>query len=373
MSQPDKETQGPSEERPALTSAPPEEKPTAEAGPAPQPSKPQPDRQPQGWFSPALVVGLVALAAALGLYWHTQERMREVELELARRIGEFDTSSRDAKTAAQDASVLLGDLSTRLTALENRAQESQSEQLALASMYQELARGQDERVLDEIDQTLLLAQQQLKLAGNVRAAIIGLEAAEARLKRLSKPQFTALQQAIAADIGRLKLLPTADLSGLGARLDVLVQNVDRLKLEAETETPPVEASAPVVAESGTGSFSQMWQRWWEEIRQLVRVRRLDKPEVPLLAPSQDWFLRENLKLRLLAARLAILSRDEATYRADLAAAKEWVARYFSPHDPLTQPMLDGLEELRAQPIRLEEADIGESLKVLRGKAGGKGE
>ncbi len=356
MSQPESDAKPPVAEKPALTSPAPEAKP----------SQKQPDQRPAGtWLNPALVVAIVALATALGLFWHAQERMQEVELQLARRIGEFDTSSREARTAAHDAGAVLGELSARLTVLENRAQETQSEQLSLTSMYQELARSQDERVVADIEQTLLLAQQQLQLAGNVRAALIGMEAAEARLVHLGKPQFANLQKAIASDIERLKLLPAADVAGLSARLDVLVQNVDRLKLETESEEAPPAKAAPPAVEGTVDSLERMTRQVWEDIKQLVRVRRLDKPETPLLAPKQNWFLRENLKLRLLAARLAILSRDEDAYRADLTAARVWVANYFSPHDPLTQSVQDSMQELAALPIRMQEADIGESLKALR--------
>lgn len=316
----------------------------------------------QVWLNPALVVAALALAAVLGLAWNTLDRLQNMELQLARRIGEFDAAGREARSAVRDANAILNDLTARLTALENRAQEAQSEQLALAAMYQELARSQDERVLADIEQTLLLAQQQLKLAGNVRAALIALEAAEARLVRLGKPQFAGLQEAIGRDIARLKLLPAADVAGINARLDVLVQNVDRLKLGIEPST-----DKPMAPEStATGErWHRLWQDTLKELRQLIRVQRLDKPDVALLPPEQAWFLRENLKLRLLAARLAMLNRDEAAYRSDLAMAQAWVARYFNTQDALTQSLLASLKELAALPVAQQEADLTESLKALR--------
>ncbi|MDW8323923.1 MAG: uroporphyrinogen-III C-methyltransferase [Burkholderiales bacterium] len=315
------------------------------------------------WLNPALILAALALAGVILLAWNTLARLQDMELQLARRIGELDAAGREARAAARDANALLNDLSARLTALETRAQEAQSQQLALAAMYHELARSQDERVLADIEQTLLLAQQQLKLAGNVRAALIALESAEARLARLAKPQFAALQEAIGRDIARLKLLPAADVAGIHARLDVLVQNVDKLRLV--TDPAPMAARPSPSAPGG-----ERWQRWWQEalaeFRQLVRVQRMDRPEAPLLAPEQAWFLRENLKLRLLAARLAMLNRDQTAYRADLSAAHDWVGRYFDPKDPLTQSMLASLGELAALPVAQQEADLDESLKTLRG-------
>ncbi len=319
--------------------------------------------QAHAWLNPALILAVMALAAVAGLFWMTLNRMQDMELQLARRIGEFEVAGREARAAARDATAILSDLSTRLAALENRAQEAQSQQLALAAMYQELARSQDERVVADIEQTLLLAQQQLRLAGNVRAALIALEAAEARLTRLNKPQLAGLQQAITKDITRLKLLPAADITGINAKLDVLVQSVDRLKLESEVV--PIATSPSGGSAQGSG-WRRLLSETWREISQLVRIRRMDKPDIPLLAPEHAWFLRENLKLRLLAARLAMLNRDEAGFRSDLAAAQTWVERYFTAQDGLTRSMLASLRELAVIAVAQQDMDLAESLKALRG-------
>ena len=151
----------------------------------------------------ALTLAVLALVAGLGFAWSSYDRMAQLEVQLARRIGEFDAAGREARVAAKAANDALADLQSRLVALENRAQETQDQQLALTAMYQDLARSQDERVIADLEQTLLLAQQQLQLAGNVRAALIALEAAETRLAQLGKPQFAALRAAIARDLERL--------------------------------------------------------------------------------------------------------------------------------------------------------------------------
>ncbi len=330
--------------------------------PAAHPAMTQAPHPRHAWLNPALILAVVAMLAVVGVGWGTLGRLQDMELQLARRIGEFDAAGREARNAARDANAILSDLAARLSALENRAQEAQNQQLALAAMYQELARSQDERVVADIEQTLLLAQQQLKLAGNVRAALIALEAAEARLARLGKPQFSQLQEAIGRDIARLKLLPAADVARINARLDVLVQNVDKLKLDMDLA--PAEPGSPPPA------AGDRWQRLWQEtlgeLKQLVRVRRLDKTDAALIAPEQAWFLRENLKLRLLAARLAMLNRDEASFRNDLAIAQDWVQRHFNREDALTQSMLASLAELAVLPVAQQETDLTESIKALRG-------
>ena len=325
------------------------------------------------WSSPAvgvtaLILALAALVAGLGFAWIGYDRMAQLEVQLARRIGEFDAASREARVAAKAANDALADLQSRLMALENRAQETQDQQLALTAMYQDLARSQDERVIADLEQTLLLAQQQLQLAGNVRAALIALEAAETRLAQLGKPQFAALRTAIARDLERLKLLPAADIEGIGARLEALMQNVDQLKSESETEPPAQAVAAPKPGPADT--LARLSREIWEEFKSLVRIRRLDHPDLPLLTPSQTYFLRENLKLRLLAARLALLQRDEAGFRADLGAARGWIERYFNRQDAGGKAFAASLDELLRAPVALKDAGIDASLQALRAARNG---
>lgn len=334
----------------------------------PPPVSHAPSQSPPRWLTPAFVLAVLALILALGFAWHGESRMQDLRVQLARRIGEFDTASREARAAAKEAQAVLDDMRARLAALEAGAQETQNQQLALSAMYQELARAQDERLVADVEQTLLLAQQQLQLAGNLRAAIIGLEAAQSRLAALGKPQFDPLRAAISRDLERLKLLPGADIVRLNARLEVLAQSVDKLRLEpvAGTARPRPDPTS----DAHLGKLERLALDAWGELRQLVRIRRLDQPEAPPLTPDQAWFLRQNLRLRLHSARMAAFQRDQASFRADLAAARDWVTRYFDRADPLAKSLLDSLNELMAAPVSQGEADLRESLKALQTFRGG---
>jgi uroporphyrin-3 C-methyltransferase len=310
----------------------------------------------------ALLCALLALVLAGLSVWWSQARMHEMELQLARRIGEFDASSREARSAANAVRATSEDMLARIGALEAKAQDAQSQQLALSAMYQELARSQDERLVADIEQGLLLVQQQLQLAGNARAAIAGLEALEARLAGLRKPQFARLREAVAVDAAQLRLLPAADIVGINARLDAMIQNVDLLALEDDAD-PALKKPVHLPAETD-------WlARWradaWAELKQLIRVRRMDHPDLPLLAPSQAYFLRQNLKLRLLAAHLSLLQRDETSFRGDLAAAERWLATYFNTRDPACASMRENLGALAKLPVAQQAYEIRASFKALR--------
>lgn len=314
-------------------------------------------------ISGAVLAALLALALASMAVWRTESRMRDMELQLARRIGEFDASSREARSAANAVRATSEEMIARIGALEAKALDAQNQHLALSAMYQELARGQDDRLIADIEQGLLLTQQQLQLAGNVRAAIAGLEALEARLARQDKPHFARLREAVARDAAQLRLVPAADVVGISARLDAMIQNVDELKLESEADAVARRSDAP--KPKGDGWLDRWREDAWSELKQLVRIRRMDHPDLPLLAPSQAYFLRQNLKLRLLAARLSLLQRDETSFRGDLAAADKWLATYFSGRDPLGLSMREQLGALAKLPVAQQAIEVRESLKALR--------
>lgn len=320
----------------------------------------------------ALAVAILALLAAAGFAWHYHDRGQQLELQLARRIGDFDAASREARTAAKAANEALVDLQTRLLAMESRATDTQNQQLALTAMYQELAHSQDERVAADVEQTLLLAQQQLQLAGNVHAALLGLEAADARLAQLNKPQFASLRATLAKDVERLKLLPAADIEGVSSRLEVLIESVERLQPESETEpraSPHVRSEVAKSDSSALDMLSRFSREAWSELKGLIRIRRLDQPELPLLTPAQNYFLHQNLKLRLLAARLALVQRDEASFQVDIAAARDWVKRYFNRQDEVSKSFSESLDELYRTPVALKDAQISASLQAVRNTRG----
>jgi len=209
---------------------------------------------------------------------------------------------------------------------------------------------------------LAIASQQLQLAGNVRAALLALQLAEARLARTDRPQFAPVRRALARDIERLKALPAVDFPGTSMRIDTLLAAVDSLPLAYDERLTP-EKKAPPAA--GGGFWSRLGDDVWSEIRSLVVVREVSAPEPPLLAPQQAWFLRENLRLRLLNARLSLLARDEAGYREDLRAAQAWLRRYYDPHSKQTADALAQLKQLSSVPVSFEMPNISESLDAVR--------
>ena len=318
--------------------------------------------------APLLLLLAVALAAGLAtLFWlDARGRIVATQEELARRLRDIEADAREARSIARQSQEAVRDAHVKVAQLEARLAESQSQQLALEALYQELSRNRDEWQLAEIEQVLAIASQQLQLAGNVRAALLALQLAEARLGRGEQPQFQPIRRALARDIERLKALPAVDLPGMSMRLDRLVAQVDAMPLAFDERVKPGDA-AKQAAPAGEGGFwSRLGAEVWGELRQLVVVRKLNDPEPPLLPPSQAYFLRENLRLRLLNARLTLLTRDEARYRQDLRAAHAWIERYFDPQAKQRAEALSELKELASATLSFDMPTISESLEAVRG-------
>jgi uroporphyrin-III C-methyltransferase len=315
-------------------------------------------------FLRTLAWPLVILLIALALLWQWYDSRADyasLREEIARRLRDSDNDSRDARLAARQAQEAARETQARLAQLEAKLAESQSQQLALETLYQELSRGRDEWALAEIEQILTIASQQLQLAGNVQAALLALQTADARLARADRPQFIPLRKVLARDIERLKNAPNVDLVGLTLRLDQVIASVDSMPL-AWDRLYATSAGEPPPAE---GFWSRLGSGMWTELKQLVRVRNLERPEPPLLSPTQEFFLRENLRLRLLNARLALLERNETVFRSDVQAAAGWISRYFDTSAKQVASTSASLKHLSSSGISFEIPGIGESLAAVR--------
>jgi uncharacterized protein HemX/uroporphyrinogen-III synthase len=326
------------------------------------PEHPRPRRRTSWLFLCAILL----TAALATVFWlDARQRIDATQQELARRLRDIEADAREARSVARQSEDAQRDTRAKLVQLETRVAESQSQQLALESLYQELSRNRDEWQLAEIEQVLAIASQQLQLAGNVRAALLALQLAEQRLARADRPQFVPIRRALARDIDRLKTLPSLDLAGMSMRIDHLATQVDTLPLafdERAEHSPPAKQSAA----DERGFWSRLSVEVWNELRQLVVVRQVGNAEPPLLPPSQAYFVRENLRLRLLNARLSLLARDETGYREDLRTAQRWIQRYFDPRSKQTAEALNQLKQLSSGTVSFELPSITESLEAVRG-------
>jgi uroporphyrin-3 C-methyltransferase len=327
------------------------------------------------------VIALLGVAVLGWLAWQGNQRFETTRQELARRLADTEGAQREALAHARQNRETIDALHGKIGAFEAQLAEMQSQQLALQAMYQELSRVREDRLLAEIEQDVAIAAQQLQLAGNVEAALIALQGAEARLARNAQPQFLPLRKLVVRDIERLKALPGADVSGIALKLDTLLAAVPNLPLAFEqrpaapskqeragTRKPPAAQPTPDAVPPAP-SFEHMVRTWlgeiWHELRQLVRIERIDRPDPALLAPREAYFLRENLRLRLLSARLALLARDGRSFQNDLKQAEEWLGQYFDTRATTVADAQTSLKGLVRLDVMREPAELNETLSALR--------
>ena len=335
-----------------------------------------------------LVLGFsLVLLVAIALWFLAANRLDRSEREFARRIQDDGVASRSAQAVAKQAQDQALANAAKVGALEGRVADSQSQQASLEQLYSDLARTRDDWALAEVEQILAVASQQLQLAGNVQGAIIALQNADQRLARTERPQFIVLRRAIAKDQERLKALPSVDIAGNALRIDSLVGMVDSLPLLSDEkpalrprlDAQPIDRSARSGADaggSGHGWFDRVQDNArylvaeaWQKFGQLVRIREVNEPDALLLAPAQTYFVRENLKLRLLNARLALLARQEATYRADLLRVQEALQKYFDMRSKQTLAALALLKQVQSSNTVVEVPTLSDSLAAARNVKG----
>jgi uroporphyrin-3 C-methyltransferase/uroporphyrinogen III methyltransferase/synthase len=328
----------------------------------------------------------MALAVLLAAQtWSSHSRINTLRQEMARSLQKGNETNAETASLARDIAEQSKALQLKVGVLESRQLENQSQQLALEQLYADLSKSRDEWALSEVEQVLSTASQQLQLAGNVQGALIALQNADRSLARSDKPQFIIVRRAIAADMEKLKATPAVDLAGVAVRLDSVIAQVDTLPLlsdekpllpaapvrvqRAQQRTAPAAPAAPAVSLGIGERMLATWRNWseemWDDVRQLIRVRSVNTPEALMLSPDQNYFVRENLKLRLLNARLALLSRDETTFAGDLTAAQQTLDKYFDTRARSTQQAQAALRQVQANNLAIEMPTLADSLNAVR--------
>lgn len=334
----------------------------------------------------AVAVALVALF----LSWQAQRRVVSVEAELVKRQSDAAEQAAEARLLAKSADEAARDVSARLSVLDTRVSESLLQRTQLENLLQSLDRSRDENVLSDVDAALRLAGQQSALTGSAEALVMALQQADERLARFKQPRLERVRRAVLQDLDRIRAASTVDIPTLALRLDDLVRQVDEWPLlatldrrgAATREAPPPEPSSPTATtpmkppspdDSGWWSAGRRWvethladaaQQIWTDVRGLVRVTRVDQPEAALLAPDQAYFLRENLKLRLLNARLALFSRQFDSARSDMLLAQGALETYFDRNSRRVMAALEQLRQAQRQVTKVEPPRAEATLAVL---------
>lgn len=334
-----------------------------------------PPATPLAWRWLAVATILVALMAALALVfaWRADQRVRSTERELVKRQQDSADRVAEATMLAKQAQDAMRDATAKVALLEARLNEIAVQRDQLEDLIQSVARSRDENLVSDIESAMRAAMQQAALTGSAEPLVATLKQSDDRLARANQVRLEPVRRAIARDLVRIKASSVADVASLSIKVDEVVRMVDELPLLAAAEprhdlsglqaakrAAPVAASAPARAASHVDGVDEWivrgWDRAgrffadnvWTEVRSLVRITRIEQPEAMLVAPDQAFFLRENLKLRLLNARLALLARQFDAAQSDLQWADGAIGRYFDRSSKRTQIAADQIRQVLQQ-------------------------
>ncbi len=350
--------------------------PTTSQTPSAPPVESRPLAARPNYLLWALAVSLLITAIATFSLW---QKLSNVQEQLARQSADAGANAIEARAVAKEAQELARETAARQAVQEARLSEVALQRTQLEELMQSLSRSRDENLVVDIESAVRLAQQQAQLTGSVEPLLAALRTADQRLARAAQPRLTRLRNAMARDVERIKTASVTDLPALLGKLDDLVRQVDELPLAnavalADAARNRSGVVAPPSEEPPTGwrwVLTQVQAQFVAEARKLVRVSRIEQPEAALLSPEQSFFLRENLKLKLLNARLGLLARQTESARSDLAAAQAALNRYFDPAARRTQTAASQLQQAQAQLRAVELPRIDETLAALTTAAAGR--
>ena len=313
----------------------------------------------------ALLLAVLGLGASGFLFVQGQNVLKNQELAFSQKI------DKAALGESENAS-LLKDNINKQTALQtaidriDQGQKANSDQIAaIRQAYAELLKGRADWVVDEAESMLNLAAQQLVLTGNMQAVASVLEHLDSRLSRFDQPDLLPLKQAVSSDLAALKNRPYVDISGTALRIDRLETAVSALPLVLDGVLKPSQEK-PSETVSGAGWWQRALDKSLDALKGLVEVRSLDNNDAMLISPEQAYFVRENLRLRLLDARTALMQHNGEVYQSDLNNAEAAVRQYFDIKSPATQSWLKELAELKTLDVRMEADDsLKASLNAVR--------
>lgn len=321
----------------------------------------------------AVILGLAAVAlAALLVSSFLWQKLSGIQEQLARQSADTAAQSLEARALAKQAFEQAQEASARSALFEARLTEVALQRSQLEDLIQSLSRSRDENLVVDIESSIRLAQQQAQLTGSVEPLLAALKSAEQRVVRASQPRLAPLQRALVRDIERIKSATVTDTPGLLIKLDELVRLADELVLANAVVPVPATASKKNLPEQAPATW---WQHGLQVVRDeaksLLRVSRIEQPEAALLSPEQSFFLRENLKLKLLNARLGLLARQIDSSRADLSAASLSLGKYFDANSRKTQTAAALLLQVQGQMKALQLPRVDETLAALTTAAAGR--
>ncbi|MBS5775068.1 MAG: uroporphyrinogen-III C-methyltransferase [Enterobacter cloacae] len=308
----------------------------------------------------------IALASGAGLYgWvkHQNKTLQTSNGEIADQLIALQQTQDKQRTELE------GVIKQQADAL--AAEKRQSEALAkqLDEVQQKVATisGSDAKTwqLAQADFLVKLAGRKLWSDQDVTTAAALLKSADASLADMNDPSLITARRAITDDIASLSSVTQVDYDGAILKLNQLSNQIDNLRLaDNNDDDSPMDSDSGELSSSISEWRVNLQKSWRNFMDSFITIRRRDETAVPLLAPNQDVYLRENIRSRLLVAAQAVPRHQEETYKQALDNVSTWVRAYYDTDDAATKAFLEEVDKLGQQSIAMELPESLQSQPIL---------
>ena len=316
-----------------------------------------------------LLGAIAALTLAGWMYWQDRAAAasaRTIATDLAERVATSEQQTRaQLQVLQQDYQ---RDLARAIAALEARQQEQLGVlQVALQNQRHQLLElrhsDRDGWALAEADNLVRLAHQRILMARDARSALALLASADAIVQELDDAQLLPVRAALAADMAALRGVADVDIEGAWLRLQALAGEIDRLMLFRLPERP-VEQVAAADADGEQG-LEHGLRSALRRLSGYIVIRRRKTPYQALISPQWEGLVRQNMRMLLAQAQMALLAGNDTLYQASIAASRRWVGEFFALDEAAVQALDAELVSLSQLAVTSAYPDINVSLAAIK--------
>ena len=321
-----------------------------------------------------ILMTVVVSVAALASSYVTWQSFSGLRAAVGQRMQSAEAEVTPLRELSSETAGRLNALQSRLSGAEQRISELNLQRTQLEELMLSVSRSRDETLVQDLGSALRFAVQQAQLMGNPQPLIAALQVGIERIEAAANPRLAGVRDAMKNDLDVMQTETNTDVSLVVRDLARLTRDVNKIAMrdtapptdrtvtsDADTSAAPSPAIglatdpasttvAPSLLDQAVTSVSTVWhslsQAFVAQASQLVRVRAVAPTDELMLSPENAWVLRENLKLRLLSARLAVLSGQKQTALADISAVLQGIALYADPAAPSVVGLVGDLQQLQ---------------------------
>lgn len=340
---------------------------------------------------PALIVVLLFAIVLAAAWWYQRQEFMRTSTELQSQVRNSADQASQAADQARQALARTDQQARKIASLEEAVNAARDQSDGLERAFQMLTDSGSELVLlNDIEHLLTIAQQQLLLSGNIANAIISLETAQAQLARANRPGLASLQQTVNGDLDHLRAAQTVDIATMSTQLDELGQLVSNAPLLMPDDAAPEPlhqasgSATPQAADNSTESSVDPDAPWWkkgmhvastwsseawsalrQDLGQFIAVRRVDDTTALLMSPEQSARFRENLRMRIMTAQLALMMRQPKIWQTETAALVQAIESRFDQNSPQSRRAVKLARQFSDTSIDVPVPNVDNSLQAVQ--------